>query len=205
MCIIMAMKSKVELSPHFTEIYARLCEGVSARKISEWLKNEYNENISHVAISKYRKNNINLAEQVEERINEKLAAEKESDKQVQIQDHDVEKQSIEKEAIEKEADKQVQIQKQNHTVTTIMADNMLGVMGVAEQLPQNYKKMVNEAKDPDSRTSFKDVTKLTLEANKIVNDYFNKQDTELNVNVNNNLNKLFDDGLIEDILKDDNE
>lgn len=205
MCIIMAMKSKVELSPHFTEIYTRLCEGVSARKISEWLKNEYNENISHVAISKYRKNNINLAEQVEERINEKLAAEKESDKQVQIQDHDVEKQSIEKEAIEKEADKQVQIQKQNHTVTTIMADNMLGVMGVAEQLPQNYKKMVNEAKDPDSRTSFKDVTKLTLEANKIVNDYFNKQDTELNVNVNNNLNKLFDDGLIEDILKDDNE
>lgn len=205
MCIIMIKKSKVELSPHFNEIYAKLCEGVSARKISEWLKNEYNENISYVTISRYKKNNINLAEQVEERINEKLATKKESEKPIKIKDHTAEKQSIEKEAIEKESEKQIQIQKQNHTVTTIMADNMLGVMGVAEQLPKNYKKMVNEAKDPDSRTSFKDVTKLALEANKIVNDYFNKQDTELNVNVNNNLNKLFDDGLIEDILKDDNE
>ena len=201
MCIIMIKRSKVELSPHFNEIYTKLCEGVSARKISEWLKNEYNENISYVTISRYKNNNINLTEQVEERINEKLATKKELGKPVKIKDHTAEKEAIEKETIEKESEKQVQIQKQNHTVTKIMADNMLGVMGVAEQLPRNYKRMVDEAKDPNSRTSFKDVTKLTLEANKIVNDYFNKQNTELNVNVNNNLNRLFDEDMMRDIIE----
>ena len=54
-CAIMVRKSKVELSPHFNEIIDMIKEGLSSRDISDYLKNEYNETITHATINNYTK------------------------------------------------------------------------------------------------------------------------------------------------------
>jgi predicted transcriptional regulator len=51
----MPPKSKVEKSPHFNEILDMIREGLSPRTISDHLKNEFNESISHTAINNYIK------------------------------------------------------------------------------------------------------------------------------------------------------
>jgi len=49
----MPPKSSVEKSKYYNEILDMIKEGLSSRSISEHLKNEYNENISHTAINNY--------------------------------------------------------------------------------------------------------------------------------------------------------
>lgn len=198
----MGRQSKIESSIHFNEIYSRLCEGESARGISEWLKNEYNENISHVSLSKYRNEHIDISKQVEEKINEKLANE-EKPLKVEIEDDDTvkDKKRIEEQVINRKTNSYLEREKTTQTVASKTADCMIGVIGVAEDFPRVYRKMVEEAADPESNTSYKDVAKLALEANKVNNDYFNKHDKDLNVNVNNNFNDLFDEDLMSDIIE----
>lgn len=55
MLIFMARKSKVEKSPHYNEILDMIKESISPRDISNYLKNEYNETISHTSINNFRK------------------------------------------------------------------------------------------------------------------------------------------------------
>lgn len=51
----MVMKlSKVQMSPHFREIHQKLLLGESPRRISKWLKDEFDENIGYKAITSYR-------------------------------------------------------------------------------------------------------------------------------------------------------
>ena len=54
----MARRSKVETSPHFNEIVDLLVAGYSARYVSDYLSNEYNEKISHTALNNYKKANL---------------------------------------------------------------------------------------------------------------------------------------------------
>ena len=51
----MPPKSKVEKSPHFNEILDMIEKSISPRHISDYLKNEYNESISHTAINNFVK------------------------------------------------------------------------------------------------------------------------------------------------------
>ena len=55
MCVNMARKSKVETSSHYNEIVELLVAGYSPRYVSNYLDDEYNEKISHVALNNYKK------------------------------------------------------------------------------------------------------------------------------------------------------
>ncbi len=51
----MPPKSKVEKSAHFNEILDMIEKSISPRHISDYLKNEYNESISHTAVNNFVK------------------------------------------------------------------------------------------------------------------------------------------------------
>lgn len=55
MMVFMARKSKVEKSPHFNEILGMIEKSISPRHISDYLKSEYGESISHTAINNFVK------------------------------------------------------------------------------------------------------------------------------------------------------
>ena len=67
----MARKSKVETSSHYNEIVELLVAGYSPRYVSNYLDDEYNEKISHVALNNYKKNNLNVKAAVKKKIIEK--------------------------------------------------------------------------------------------------------------------------------------
>ena len=71
MCVNMARKSKVETSSHYNEIVELLVAGYSPRYVSNYLDDEYNEKISHVALNNYKKNNLNVKAAVKKKIIEK--------------------------------------------------------------------------------------------------------------------------------------
>ena len=95
----MARKSKVETSSHYNEIVELLVAGYSARYVSNYLEDEYNEKISHVALNNYKKNNLNVKAAVKKKILEKEKAKKKEKAQ-----------EAAKESIENESDKELQAQ-----------------------------------------------------------------------------------------------
>lgn len=59
----MPPKSAVEKSNHRNEIDDLLLNGYSPRFVSNYLKNEYNESISHTAINNYKKKHLNVTKE----------------------------------------------------------------------------------------------------------------------------------------------
>lgn len=59
----MPPKSAVEKSEHRNEIDDLLLNGHSPRFVSNYLKNEYNESISHTAINNYKKKHLNVTKE----------------------------------------------------------------------------------------------------------------------------------------------
>ena len=59
----MPPKSAVEKSEHRNEIDDLLLDGCSPRFVSTYLKNEYNESISHTAINNYKKKHLNVTKE----------------------------------------------------------------------------------------------------------------------------------------------
>lgn len=168
----MPPKSKVEKSPHHEEIHELLLQGESGRTISKILKEKYNEDIGYGSINTYRRNHIKMEDMVNRRVNEKLAAETEK-------------------AVEKEVDTQVAISKKTDYVVEVHADNMIGVMKVAAELVPEYQKAKEEAEDPEIKNvTHKDTSRIALDANKIVNDYNKTQETNVEVNIENNMDSL---------------
>ena len=56
----MPPRSAVEKSEHRDEIDDLLLQGKSPRFVSSFLKNEYDESISHTAINNYKKKHLNV-------------------------------------------------------------------------------------------------------------------------------------------------
>ena len=67
----MGRKGKIESSPHYNEIVDLLLVGQTPRYVSDYLLNEYNEKISHVALSKFKKNKLNVKAEAKKKIIEK--------------------------------------------------------------------------------------------------------------------------------------
>lgn len=74
----MARESKIETSPHFNEIVDLLLTGHSGRHVSDYLKNEYNEKISHTTLSKYKKDNLDVKAHVKKNILKREKAKQEA-------------------------------------------------------------------------------------------------------------------------------
>lgn len=174
-------KNKVEKSPHYNEIVTRLSRGESARSVSKWLKNEYDEIISHAALARYNKNHICMEDKVEAELNRR-AKEKRKKEKVEAQ-----KKSETEQKIQQKADDIENAEETTNVVAETIADNMSKVAQVAGNFVDDYENMKREADDPESNVSYKDVAKLSLQANKVYADYFKQEDTNVEVNVNNDV------------------
>ncbi len=176
----LAKKSKVEKSPHFDEIVTRLSKGESARSVSKWLKNQYDEDISHAALARYNKNHIAMEDRVEAELNRRAEEKKklqEEKKKAQ------EKEAQQEKKVQEEADKIETATETVNIVAETIATNMEGVAKVAAQFPDRFQQACYDAEDPDSNVTSKDVARLALDANKLYNDYFKNDETTVNVDI----------------------
>ena len=181
----MVRKSKVEKSPHFDEIVTRLSKGKSARSVSKWLKNEYNEDISHAALSRYARNYISMEDKVEAELNRRA-----EEKRKKLEKEKEEAQREEK--VQREADKIEAAEETINSVAETIATNMEGVAKVAAQFPDKFEQACRDAEDPESRVTSKDVARLSLEANKLYNEYFKQDETNFEINLNEGFEELED-------------
>lgn len=200
----MPPKTKVETSPHFEEIVNLLLQGKSGRKISAYLKNEYNEDIGFNAINNYRKKHIKLEDiviqEVDNRLQEKEKAKNQEKEKAENQKKYVEEVS-EKKAIE-QVDTAERITQAKTNVVNKTADQVQGLLEVAENFPEDYKLLKIKAADPDSKVTQKDVANMSMNANKLYLDFIKKQDNNIEVNIENNtdLSKAFDENKMRNIL-----
>ena len=72
----MAPRSAVERSEHRSEIDDLLLDGQSPRTVSEYLKNKYDERISHTAINNYKKKHLNVEKEAAIIYNQKVSEKK---------------------------------------------------------------------------------------------------------------------------------
>ena len=75
-----------------------------------------------------------------------------------------------------------------NNVAETIANNMEGVAKVAAQFPSKFQKACADAKNPESNVTSKDVARISLDANKLYNDYFKQDGTNFEVNIENNTN-----------------
>lgn len=180
----MPRRPKVEKSPHYNEIIELLLDGKSSREVSAYLKNEYNEVIGHNAINNYRRNNMKLEDKIEAEANRIL-----SKKAATVVD----------EGVKKKAESLTEAEMETQTVASQSAELLIGLHRVASDFPEDYDRMKRDAGDPDSKVTWKDVANMSLQANKIANDFLKNND--VNVNVENNLmSSNFDEDKIRTIL-----
>ena len=185
----MPPKSKVELSPHFNEIVDLLLSGQTTRFVSDYLLNEYNEKISHVALSKYKKNKLNVKAAAKKKIIEK------------------EKQKLIKKNTKKAATREAKAELSMEAATNYLTRNYERAEKFIEstkdinliQALEDYKKSpdFDEVKYLDLKIKLQ---KLRLEHMKYETDLL--EDNTLDVNVNSNNDDLFSD---EDVMRFINE
>ena len=180
----MPPKPKVEVSPHYDEIIDLLLDGKSSREVYAYLKKEYGEVIGHNAISNYKRNHMKLEEKVEAEANRLLAK-----KTAEVVD----------DSVKKKAETIVDVELETQTVASQSAELLIGLHKVASDFPEDYRRMKEAAEYDDSRVTWKYVANMSLQANKISNDFL--KNTDVNVNVeNNNLTTYFDEEKIRNIL-----
>ena len=175
MVMNVARKNKVESSPHYNEIVKRLSCGESGRSVSRWLENTYNEKISFAALNRYKNKNIKMEDRVEAELNKRQEIKNKTEKHVQSQADRIE-----------EAEDTMSI------VAQTIADNMEGVAKVAAELPDMFERAKTDAIDPDCKTEWKDVANISIQANKIYNDYFKHEESTIEIDINEGFGELAD-------------
>ena len=174
----MARKNKVESSLHYNEIVERLSCGESGRSVSRWLEDTYNEKISFAALNRYKAKNIKMEDRVEAELNKRR---QENNQEIKSKTED----DIQSQA-EKAAEDTMSI------VAETIADNMEGVAKVAGELPIIFERTKNDAKNPNCKTEWKDVAKISIQANRIYNDYFKHEEDNIEININEGFGELAD-------------
>ena len=191
----MPPKSKVAQSIHYNEIMDKIREGKSSREISRWLKDEYDEDIGHGAISRYKRDNLEAEALDIADVNLK----KDSEDPV-----DVEKKSIEEKHVSDRANAIQEGTAIGKGIAEATAIQIQGLLRVSEDYPDAVRKMEIEADDPDSNTSWKDVASEKRNAQKLYLDFIKNQESNVEVNVENNmgLSRLFDNDKIRERLNE---
>ena len=169
----MARKNKVESSPHYNEIVKRLSCGESGRSVSSWLETTYNEKISFAALNRYKNKNIKMEDRVEAELNKRQEIKNKTEK-----------------AVQEKADKIEEAEDTMSVVAQTIADNMEGVAKVAAELPRIFDRAKNDAMDPDCKTEWKDVANISIQANRIYNDYFKHEESNVEININEGFEEL---------------
>ena len=191
----MARKSKVESSPHFEEIVQLLLAGKSGRQISTYLKEEYDEDIGFNAINVYRRNHINMEQRVEEVLNKRAEKKRKKEKKKKASAEDAKQETIEK-AINETANEKANVKEAINdnidSVAETIANNMEGVARVSAELPDIFERAKRDAHNTDCKTEWKDVAKISLQANRIYSDYFKHEEDNIEININEGFGELAD-------------
>ena len=175
MVMNMARKNKVEASPHYNEIVKRLSCGESGRSVSSWLENEYGEKISFAALNRYRNKNIKMEDRVEAELNKRQEIKNKTEDAVQTQ-----------------ADKKEEAENTVSIVAQTIADNMEGVAKVAAELPDIFERAKRDAIDPTCKTEWRHVANISIQANKVYNEYFKHEEDNIEININEGFGELAD-------------
>jgi hypothetical protein len=172
---------KIHDSLHYNEIVNMLIEGKSGRKISDYLKEEYGETISHTTINKFNKEEVNLKNKVDAKVRRRS-----------------------KEKVEKEI-KKLNEKKVNDEIQTAADIETAVNQGVSEVELMNL--MISSGPDiwgkvlDNPNISPEYIMKLILNAVKLKFDR-DKDTNNLDINLDTNLKKLGD--LINPEAEDDN-
>ena len=181
MVMTLVRKNKVESSPHYNEIVKRLSEGESGRKLSKYLKDTYDEDISFAALNRYKSKYIKMENRVEAELNKRAKNKKRENVKAQTESE-----------VQRQADSKEEAEETINSVAETIATNMEGVAKVAAQFPDKFEQACRDAKDPDSNVTSKDVARLSLDANKLYNEYFKQDETNFEINLNEGFEELED-------------
>lgn len=172
----MARKNLIESSDHYEEIIARLSKGDSGAKVSKWLEVQYNEKISPRTLNRYKSKNIKMQDRVEAELNKRQEIKKKKTN----------------DAVQSQADKIESAEDTMNSVASIIADNMEGVAKVAAELPDIFERAKRDAVNPDKKTEWRHVANISIQANKIYNDYFKHEEDNIEININEGFGELAD-------------
>lgn len=187
----MGRQSKVESSPHFKEIVDLMLTGKSGRSISQYLKEKYDEDIGFNAINVYRRNHIHMEDRVEAELNKRAEKKKTQKKKKTLpKNNDDSIKDTVQEQVKEQADIKESVDDTISSVTQTIADNMEGVAKVAAELPLIFERVKEEAENQESKTEWKDVANLSIQANKIYNDYFKHEENNIEININEGFEEL---------------
>lgn len=189
----MGRQSKVESSPHFKEIVDLMVIGKSGRSISQYLKEKYDEDIGFNAINVYRRNHIHMEDRVEAELNKRAEKKKKKAQKKKKQPPKNMDDSIKdtvQEQVNEQADIKESVDDTISSVTQTIADNMEGVAKVAAELPLIFERVKKDAENQESKTEWKDVANLSIQANKIYNDYFKHEENNIEININEGFEEL---------------
>lgn len=187
--------NKVESSPHYTEILEKLSEGMSGRKLSDYLKNKYGEEISFNALNRYRAKHIKMEARVEAELNRRAknkSQKKKSSSKKRNEDKSKEVLAKTENEVQRQADIKEEAEETVNTVSETIATNMEGVAKVAAQLPERFEQACRDAENDESKVSSKDLARLALDANKLYNEYFKQDETNFELNLNEGFEELED-------------
>ena len=95
-------------------------------------------------------------------------------------------------AVQSQADRIEEAEDTMSIVASTIADNMEGVAKVAAELPNVFERARFDAMDPDKKTEWKDVAHISIQANKIYNDYFKHEESNIEININEGFEELAD-------------
>lgn len=175
----MARRSKIEMSPHYNEIVKLLLDGWGSRRVSNYLKNEYNESISHTAISNYRRDNLNVDEAVAIELQKQRKQNKEKT------------QPIIETAVKNTAEAQ---QSFREAVANGVTVRQL-LQKILDAGPELWNTLLH-----DQEVSSDTKMKLVLQSAKLEQEW-EKSTGDVEVNVNNDLSAVFDEDKVKDIVQ----
>lgn len=185
MCI-MARKSKIETSPHFTEIVDLLLAGYSGRYVSDYLLNEYDEKITHATLNKYKKDNLNVKAAVKKKVIEKQKKKKKKQKKKAVT-NEQQQEAIDKN-IEKLADKEIEANESFEAAVNIRYDNVNKIQKIISQAGKyeidlsNFEKIPSEDRDYYKETEILiKIKKLELDAIQVLDEQLDDDSFEENL------------------------
>lgn len=177
----MARKNLIESSDHFNEIVKRLSEGETGASVSEWLEKSFNEKISTRTLNRYKSKNIKMEDRVEAELNKRAKRKKNKSSKKKEAPNVIHQTENE---VQRQADVKEDAEETINIVAETIATNMEGVAKVAAQFPERFEQACHDAEDPQSNVTSKDVARIALDANKLYNEYFKQDSTNIEVNVN---------------------
>lgn len=163
----------VDSSPHYLEILQMMLNKVSGRDIEQYLWDNYQEKISYSTLNKFKRDNADIAALI---------------RQVELQQKTIEdgKVAIVEDKIERDNQAQEMIIKEINKGINVL-NFIRGGLEIADQ-QDLFETFFNDETIP-----LKEKIQVAIQLAKLDLDWLKSDDTNIDVNIDNNLNSFVDD------------